>query len=135
MTSYAGVFYVGVTTLRGTSTAAQSLVMTTTGSTATNSTISRLAGVSAGTVEIHIGGQMLPTAMQDPNISVQVFDSTIVGAEADSANLVRKAQDLFNDPDRFLALGEIDSAYRDAFVRFKAGITHCAISVMRISVT
>ena len=32
-------------------------------------------------------------------------------------------------------MGEIDSAYRDAFVRFKAGITHCAISVMRISVT
>ncbi len=135
MTSYAGVFYVGVTTPRGTSGAPQSLVMTAVGSTAVNSVISRIAGLSAGTVGIHIGGQMLPTSLQDPNISVQVFDSTIVGPEADSASLVRKAQDLFNDPDRSLALGEIDGAYRDAFARFKAGITHCAISVMRISIT
>ena len=89
--------------------------------------------MSAGTVEIHIGGQMVPTSIQDPNISVQVFDSTIVGPEADSATLVKKAQDLFDNPDAFLARNEIDAAYRDAFVRFKSGITHCAISVMRIS--
>jgi hypothetical protein len=45
---------------------------------------------------------------------------------------VRKAQALFDNPDDFVARGEVDAAYRDALVRFKAGITHCAISLMRI---
>lgn len=131
--SFAGVFFVGVTTASSTSSGAQKLVVTSTGSVSTASTIHRVGGISTTNLEVQLGGAMYPTAIQDPNVSVQVFDAHFIGAESEADELVRKARDLFDDPDRFLAAGEIDAVYRDSLNAFKKQVTHCAISLLRIT--
>ena len=75
---------------------------------------------------------MMPTSLQDPNVAVHVLDSTLVGPESESDALMKKALALFDDPDAFLKRGEIKEIYRGDLVRFKAAITHCVISTMRI---
>jgi hypothetical protein len=87
--------------------------------------------LSAPSIEIQLGGALLPTSLQDPNVSVHVLDSTIVGPESESDALVRKAQAMFDNPGEFVGLG-IDTIYRDDLLRFKKALTHCAISTMRI---
>jgi hypothetical protein len=131
--SFAAIFFVGVTTAQTTSSSAQKLVVTSVGSVSTNSTIHRVGGISTTSLEVQLGGQMFPTSRQDPNVSVMVFDAHFIGPESEADALVRKAQTLFDDPDRFVALGEIDTVYRDNLVAFKKQVTHCAISVMRIA--
>jgi hypothetical protein len=131
MATFVAVFYVGVTTTQMTSSSAQSLVVTSVGSTGTASTSSKVGGLSAPSIEIQLGGVLLPTSLQDPNVSVHVLDSTIVGPESESDALVRKAQAMFDNPERFVGSG-IDTIYRDDLLRFKKGLTHCAISLMRI---
>jgi hypothetical protein len=130
--TYVGVFYVGVTTAQRTASTAQKLVVTTTSSVSTFATVHRIGALSTTGLEIELGGMMLPTSLQDPNVSVQVFDAKFVGAESESDALVKKAQALFEDPEPFVASGEIDADYRASLLKFKAGITHCAISLMRI---
>ena len=130
--SYAVAFYVGVTTAATTASSVQQLVVTSVGSVATASTIHRIGAISTMQLEVQLGGAMYPTALQDPNVSVQVFDAHFIGAESDADELVRRAQALFDDPDKFLASGEIDAYYRDRLLAFKKQVTHCAISVMRV---
>lgn len=130
--SFAGVFYVGVTAASTTSSTTQRLVVTSVGSVSTASTIHRMAQVSADTLEVQLGGPMYPTSLQDPNLSVQVFDAHFVGPESETDALVKRAQELFDDPDRFFAAGDIDQVYRDSLNNFKKQISHCAINVMRI---
>jgi hypothetical protein len=132
MASFVAMFYVGVTTAQRASSGAQSLVVSSVGSTGTASTSSKVSGLAASSIEIQLGGQMLPTSLQDPNVSVHVLDSTIVGPESESDALIRKAQALFDDPDAAFKRGEIKEIYRGDLARFKAAITHCVISTMRI---
>lgn len=130
--SFAGVFYVGVTTARTTSGAAQKLVVTSVGSVSTASTIHRLGGISTTNLRIELGGQMFETSLADPNVSVQVFDAHFIGPESEADALVQKARTLFDDPEKALPEEKIDSVYRNALLAFKRQVTHCAIGVMRI---
>jgi len=129
---YVGMFYVGVTTASQGGGEAQRMIVTSVGSVATNSTIHRLAATPPG-VEVELGGPLHPTALQDPNIGVQVFDAHFVGPEASAAELVKKAQALFADPDAFFP-AEIDEAYRNSLLNFKKQVTHCMVSVLRVRV-
>ena len=130
--SYAGVFYVGVTTAAASASNAQQLVVTSVGSVATASTIHRIGAISTMNLEVQLGGAMYPTALQDAGVSVQVFDAHFIGAESEADELVKRAQALFEDPQPFVDSGEIDTFYRDRLLAFKKQITHCAISVMRL---
>ena len=129
---YVGVFYVGVTTASQGGGEAQRMIVTSVGSVATNSTIHRLEATPG--VEVELGGPLHPTALQDPNVGVQVFDAHFVGPEESSGDLVKKAQALFADPEAFFASGEIDKVYRDSLLNFKKQVTHCMVSVMRVRV-
>ena len=124
-------FFVGVTNA-GTTRSALPVFVAAVG-TSEMATIAKIDTPPSGRITVIVGGRMEPTSLQDPTIAVQVFDTGLVDDEANSDRLIKRAQDLFHDPDRALAAGEIRKAYCDALKAFKKQITHCAVSTMRIA--
>ena len=124
-------FFVGVTNVASTRSALP--VFVTAVGVAEGATIAKIDAPQSGRVTITVGGRMHATSLQDPSVAVQVFDTGMVEDESRSDQLIKRAQDLFHDPDRALAAGQINKAYCEALKEFKKQITHCAISTMRIA--
>ncbi|MGE5615723.1 MAG: hypothetical protein ACM3X5_02290 [Bacillota bacterium] len=123
-------FFVGVTNVATTRSALPVFVAAV--GVSELATVSKLDTAASGRITITMGGMMHPTSLQDPSVAVQIFDTGMVDDEANSDRLIKRAQDLFADPDRALAAREISRPYCDALKEFKRQITHCAVSTMRI---
>lgn len=134
--NYAGVFYIGITTVPKAKGVASRMIVTSTSSVSTASTYHRAAlPQGGGNIEIELGGPLHATALQDAGVGVQVFDAHFMGPESRAAALIKKAQALFEDPDAFVESGEIDRVYRDNLLKFKKQVTHCVVSVLRVRVS
>jgi hypothetical protein len=126
--SHVGAFYVGVLKAPSTTAKATALIA----DSIRQVTIGRVSAGATAKFETRLGGAGYPTSVSDRNIHVETLDTHLVGEESSSAEVIKKAQELFADPDGYAKAhkDELDPMYLKALKDFKSRVSHCVVQLI-----
>jgi hypothetical protein len=126
--SHVGAFYVGV--LKAPSSAAKATALIA--DSISQVTVARVAAGATAKFETRLGGGGYPTSVSDRNVHVETLDTHLIGEESSSAAVIKKAQEMFADPDGYAKAhpDELHSNYLKALKDFKSRVSHCVVQLI-----